>query len=190
MYRPGPAGEGEPTIFEGNMETSALLEQIEALRGAVRFIRSENAYLKSQSMLSDLETLPSYETSTIPAIPAPTISESTGLPMRARTSLATTIAPGLDEVGSLVHPVDAHAFATRSKALLRDVRLASCSPQLVDLSVAANAPGSGRVVRSRTPRAQMLAEKERWRALGRRVEQLKDLRPRVGRLPVMMTFVV
>lgn len=44
-------------VVEGNLETSHLLEQIESLRGAVRFLRTENGYLKGHDMLRDLQAL-------------------------------------------------------------------------------------------------------------------------------------
>lgn len=43
---------------EGNVEASHLLEQIEALRGTVRFLRTENGYLKGQEMLKEIQALP------------------------------------------------------------------------------------------------------------------------------------
>ncbi|TKA50209.1 hypothetical protein B0A53_06443 [Rhodotorula sp. CCFEE 5036] len=43
---------------ESNLETSYLLERISSLRSAVRFLRSENAFLKSHDLVSDLDALP------------------------------------------------------------------------------------------------------------------------------------
>lgn len=47
--------------IEGNLEVSHLLEQIESLRGAVRFLRTENGYLKGQEMLKEIQSLPSLK---------------------------------------------------------------------------------------------------------------------------------
>lgn len=52
--------EGEGVSWEGSMETSRLIAQIESLRGAVRFLRSENSTLKAKDFLLELEELPSY----------------------------------------------------------------------------------------------------------------------------------
>jgi dynactin 1 len=41
------------------LEVSHLLEQIESLRRAVRFLRTENGYLKGQEMLKEIQSLPS-----------------------------------------------------------------------------------------------------------------------------------
>ena len=43
---------------EGSLETSHLLEQIEALRGTVRFLRTENSYLKGYDLMKEIESLP------------------------------------------------------------------------------------------------------------------------------------
>ncbi|KAL8277717.1 hypothetical protein RQP46_009839 [Phenoliferia psychrophenolica] len=65
------AHDGEVVSYEGNMETSRLIEQIDSLRGAVRFLRSENSYLKSQDLLSELDQLPLYTvTSSSPPLPS------------------------------------------------------------------------------------------------------------------------
>lgn len=161
------------------METTYLVEQIESLRGALRFLRSENSYLKSQDLLAELDKV--LPPTALPA-PSPTTNEPTGLP-------AKRLQPA---------PVDPHAFATRSKALLREVRLASCSPRLVDLSTVgggqkavAGAGVGGRggwQPRSRTPRAQLTAEKERWKSLRRRVELLREMRPREMALPALVSI--
>lgn len=38
----------------------STLLQVESLRGAVRFLRSENSFIKSQDILRELEALPQY----------------------------------------------------------------------------------------------------------------------------------
>ncbi|KAG2738513.1 hypothetical protein P692DRAFT_20758471, partial [Suillus brevipes Sb2] len=50
--------DSENVPVEGNMETSHLLEQIEALHGTVRFLRTENSYLKGQDLLKEIQALP------------------------------------------------------------------------------------------------------------------------------------
>ena len=50
--------EQETVAVEGSLETSYLLEQLDALRGTVRFLRTENSYLKGQDLLREIESLP------------------------------------------------------------------------------------------------------------------------------------
>ena len=143
------------------METSRLIEQIDSLRGAVRFLRSENSYLKSQDLLAELELLPTYSVSTPPP-PLPT----PGVPTRPRQSIATDPA------------VLRQSFAAESKLLLREARVLSATPRLVDLSLVK--PGgrtAGWQPGARAPASQVLAEKERARLLGRKVERLWAMRP-------------
>lgn len=139
------------------METSRLIEQIDALRGAVRFLRSENSYLKSQDLLATLDALPTY------SLPAP-LPEPTGLP-----SFPTPPSQDPDIVR--------RAFATESKLLLREARVLSATPRVVDLSLVRPGGKSGWQPSARRPENQYWAEKERARSLGRRVDRLWAMRP-------------
>lgn len=59
MIAAGPQPtEQETIVVEGSFETAYLLEQIDALRGTVRFLRTENSYLKGQDLLREIEALP------------------------------------------------------------------------------------------------------------------------------------
>ncbi|ORY88624.1 dynein associated protein-domain-containing protein [Leucosporidium creatinivorum] len=151
------AGEGDPISYEGNMETSYLIEQISSLRGAIRFLRSENSYLKSQDLLTELDSLPSYAVPPLTLPPSPPHSP-TGLP-------STRPSPP---------PL---SFALESKLLLREARLLSSTPRLVDLSTVKPGGQRGWQPKSRAPRNQWLAEKERASVLGRKVERLWEMRP-------------
>jgi dynactin 1 len=51
--------EAEVLAFTGSLETSQLLQHIEHLKASLRFLRQENAFLKSQDLLADLQSLPS-----------------------------------------------------------------------------------------------------------------------------------
>ncbi|KAK4702285.1 dynactin 1, partial [Phenoliferia sp. Uapishka_3] len=155
--------DGEAVSYEGNMETSRLIEQIDSLRGAVRFLRSENSYLKSQDLLAELEELPTYAFTT-PPVPSP---PTPGKPSRSRQSSAA-----IDPV------VQRQSFAAESKLLLREARVLSATPRLVDLSLVK--PGgrmAGWQPSARAPESQYMAEKERARSLGRKVERLWAMRP-------------
>jgi dynactin 1 len=161
----------DSSSYEGNMETSYLIEQITSLRSAIRFLRGENAYLKSQDLLGDLDKLPSYELPPTPPLtpePQEPSDDSFRLPPDPKSL--------------------AQSFSMRSKQLLREARLVSATPRLVDVSHVAPLGTDGKKawhpVR-RDPRNQLCAEKERARALERKVRLLWEERPALaGRVRV------
>ncbi|GJN94727.1 hypothetical protein Rhopal_007818-T1 [Rhodotorula paludigena] len=171
---PTSASHADPSVYEGNMETSYLIEQLTSLRSAVRFLRSENAYIKSQDLLSDLDTLPTYE---LPPTP----------PLTPEPPEPAEPAPDFSGPSTRRPPsaLAAESFATRSKRLLREARLVSATPRLVDVSRAALVPEDGRKPWQRVqrdPRSQLWAERERARALERKVQQLWEERALAGRI--------
>ncbi|TFY71856.1 hypothetical protein EVG20_g1162 [Dentipellis fragilis] len=114
--------ESENIAVEGSLETSHLLEQLEAFRGAVRFLRMENSYLKGQDLLKELQELP--------PLPAPAPREPT--PPLDPSGLSDT--DDSDSDMEPAPPTTLRALATERKALYRDVIRFSSSPRLVDLS--------------------------------------------------------
>ncbi|SGY89595.1 BQ5605_C039g11758 [Microbotryum silenes-dioicae] len=166
----GP-GEGEAVVYEGNMETSYLIEQLESLRNAVRFLRSENSYLKSQDLLTELDALPTYVLPAITPIMLP--KETSGLPVSPRRT------PVASATSTTVAPLEPTSFAVQSKQLLHEARLLSATPRLVDLSGVRPGGKKGWTPSARLPSSQLRAEKDRSKALSRKVEALWEMRPRV-----------
>ncbi|SCZ96495.1 BZ3500_MvSof-1268-A1-R1_Chr8-2g10234 [Microbotryum saponariae] len=166
----GP-GEGEAVVYEGNMETSYLIEQIESLRNAVRFLRSENSYLKSQDLLTELDALPTYVLPAITPIMLP--KEASGLPVSSRRT------PAASATSTTLAPLEPTSFAVQSKQLLHEARLLSATPRLVDLSGVRPGGKKGWTPSARLPSSQLRAEKDRSKALSRKVEALWEMRPRV-----------
>ncbi|GAA6009177.1 hypothetical protein JCM11491_005782 [Sporobolomyces phaffii] len=176
-------------MYEGNLETASLVDKINSLRSAVRFLRSENSYLKSQDLLSELDLLPSYELPpTPPLTPEPVASsfpdddDDDHKDARSSSLLPFDFATRAQRNPSI--PLPAPSFATRSKLLLREASLVSATPRLVDLSQIALSTGGlesrkprrGWNPSRRDPRSQLLAEKERARALERKLRNLCDAR--------------
>ncbi|KAF8337534.1 dynein associated protein-domain-containing protein [Cantharellus anzutake] len=119
----------EQPVVEGNLETSYLLEQIESLRGAVKFLRSENSYLKGQDLLKEIYALPplpdlesSYESS----------SDEESEPERIDS---------IDVIES-DDPPSLRTLNTATKLLYREVLSFNSSPRVVDLSAVNQSPGS------------------------------------------------
>ncbi|KAK0481445.1 dynein associated protein-domain-containing protein [Armillaria novae-zelandiae] len=113
--------ETEPIAVEGSLETSHLLEQIEALRGTVRFLRTENSYLKGQDLLREIKTLP--------PLPEPFARSPT--PPLDPSGFSDTDDSDSDRSPS---PPTLRSLTTETKLLYRDVIKFSTSPRVVDLS--------------------------------------------------------
>ncbi|KAJ1310514.1 hypothetical protein OPQ81_007245 [Rhizoctonia solani] len=143
-----PATE-EPVVAGGDLEVSHLLEQIESLRGAVRFLRHENSYLKSQDLLRELNSLPPLGNKPSP-VPLPRIPRTSIRPLATviRTSSPTSEASEEEYLMEELHddyetegseeeelPPSPHALATESKLLYRDLLSFAARPRVVDLSV-------------------------------------------------------
>ncbi|TFY63700.1 hypothetical protein EVJ58_g3096, partial [Rhodofomes roseus] len=111
---PQPA-EQETVAVEGSLETSYLLEQIEAFRGTVRFLRTENSYLKGQDLLREIESLPPLR-EPISREPTPPLVPST---------LSDSEDSDSDE---LPPPPTLRTLAAESKLLYREVINYTSSP--------------------------------------------------------------
>lgn len=57
MAQTTAAADSDSLVFTGSLETAQLVAQVESLRGAVRFLRRENGFLKSRGLLDDLGPL-------------------------------------------------------------------------------------------------------------------------------------
>ncbi|KAG9015752.1 hypothetical protein FRB93_012317 [Tulasnella sp. JGI-2019a] len=148
--------EGDTTMLEGNLETSYLLEQVESLRGAVRFLRSENSYLKGQDLLRDINSLPVLASFAPPTPPlSPSSSASTDLP-----------APPSPERPTL------RSLTTESKMLYRDVINFSSSVKVVDLTKLNDGKSKGWIPQKATPAGQLWSRQMEGEKLGRRVRGL------------------
>ncbi len=147
--------EPENVPIEGSLETSHLLEQIEALRGTVRFLRTENSYLKGYDLLKEIETLPELRFGR-EALVASDTDESDGEDGRGRGTV--------------------FSLSTETKKLYRDVMAYSSGPRVVDLSVvhAKRAGGKVWLPRKEMAGAQVVARRQEGERLRRRVEGLRE----------------
>ncbi|TFK24263.1 dynactin [Coprinopsis marcescibilis] len=111
----------DPVVVEGNYETSYLLEQLEALRGTIRYLRNENNFLKGQDLLREIELLA--------PIPDPALRVQT--PPLVPSGNSDTEESDLEDPTA---PVSLRSLATQTKLLYRDVIRFSSSPKVIDLS--------------------------------------------------------
>ncbi|KAG2744177.1 hypothetical protein P692DRAFT_20745270, partial [Suillus brevipes Sb2] len=167
-----PAGtqpvDSENVPVEGNVETSHLLEQIEALRSTVRFLRTENSYLKGQDLLKEIQALPHLQ-EPISRIRTPPLGPSG----QSDTDESDTEHPPA--------PPTIRSLATETKVLYQDVIKFSSSPRVVDLSAlhAKRAEsdckgGKMWMRRKASPAQQVLDRKVEAVRLSRRVRGLLD----------------
>lgn len=170
--------EPEPVAVEQNLETSYLLDQVrfhpeflvllfivglqlEALRGTVRFLRTENSYLKGQDLLKEIQSLlPLPE-----RIPTPPLDPS-----------LSELSDESDE--DEPRPPTLRSLATETKMLYRDVIQFSSSPRVVDLST--RKTGRAWVSKKSLPVHQVWERKMEAERLGRRVRGLMERARAIG----------
>lgn len=140
--------------------------QLDALRGTVRFLRTENCYLKGQDLLREFESLP--------PLPQPVTREPT--PDLIPSTLSDSEESELDDSS----PRDWRTLAAESKLLYREVIKYTSSPRVVDLS-AIRSKGNGEkgstrawMPRKKTPAYQVWERKMEGERLGRRLHGLME----------------
>ncbi|KAI0005552.1 dynein associated protein-domain-containing protein [Russula compacta] len=150
---------------DGNLETTHLLEQLESFRGAVRFLRMENSYLKGNDLMQELGELPSLSVPTSsPRLPTPPLDAS-GLSDTDESD--TESSPKVPSVRSLT---------TETKTLYREVIKFSSTPRVVDLSATKTSDGNTKawMPKKRTPTYQVAERKAQAERLNRRVQGLLE----------------
>ncbi|KAL0951934.1 hypothetical protein HGRIS_008587 [Hohenbuehelia grisea] len=171
--------ETETIPIEGSLETSYLLEQVDALRGTVRYLRTENSYLKSHDLLKEIQALPPIPEPLAPTRePTPELVPASGLSSDSEES---------DDDSIPTHRARSlRGLSTETKVLYRDVMRFSSSPRVVDLSVlnanrAAEEKGEDSTTKGarkvwmpkkKTPAYQVMERKMEAERLSRRVRGL------------------
>ncbi|KAJ7082516.1 dynein associated protein-domain-containing protein [Mycena crocata] len=167
--------EPENLPVEGSLETSHLLDQIDALRGTVRYLRTENSYLKGQDLLREIEALPPLP-EPISRVPTPPLDPS---------GLSDSEDSDSDERPR--SPPTLRSLATETKILYRDVIKFSSSPRVVDLTAlnAKRAQAGGRVwmPKKSMPAHQVWERKMEAERLSRRVRGLLNRATIIGGNP-------
>jgi dynactin 1 len=169
-----PVDQPDSVPVEGSLETSYLLEQIEALRGTVRFLRSENNFLKGQDLIREIEALTPAVAPPIRRRPPPTP------PLVASGNSDTEEESDPDElVSSPATPPSLRTLATETKMLYRDVIQFSSSPKVVDLSELNKKRQEAKstrvwMPRKKMPAQQVLERKMEGERLSRRVHGLME----------------
>ena len=160
-------------MFPSSTSHANSADQIEALRGTVRYLRTENSYLKGQDLLREIQTLP--------PLPEPVVREPT--PPLDPSGLSDSD----DSDSEPPTPPTLRSLATETKLLYRDVVKFSSSPRVVDLSALnarrAEAKATGGKVwlpKKKTPAYQVLQRKMEADRLSRRVQGLMDRASSLG----------
>ena len=140
-------------------------QQLESFRGAVRFLRMENSYLKGDYSMRELGELPPLAVPTSrPRLPTPPLDES---------GLSDT-----DESDAESSPKDpsVRTLTTETKALYREVIKFSSTPRVVDLSARKTDEGNTKawIPKKKTPTYQVWERKAQAAHLSRRVQGLLE----------------
>ncbi|KAI0684674.1 dynactin [Cytidiella melzeri] len=165
----GPqATEQEVIQVEGNLETSFLLEQLEAFRGTVRFLRMENSYLKGQDLSREVEALPT--------LPEPILRQPTPPLVPSRPSDSDDSDSDSDGPAT---PVSLRTLTAESKLLYREVIKYATSTKVVDLSAARSIRtdcGDGKpwMPKKKTPAYQVWERRQQGERLGKRLRGLVE----------------
>ena len=137
--------------------------QLESFRGAVRFLRMENSYLKGNDLMREIEELP----------PLPETRHRLPTPPLDISGLSDTDESDTESK----HKVPSvRSLATETKTLYKEVIKFSSTPRVVDLSTTKTSQGSGKgwIPRKKTPTYQVWERKTQAERLNRRVQGLLE----------------
>ncbi|KIR68423.1 dynactin 1 [Cryptococcus bacillisporus CA1873] len=163
-----PGFGGDPVIIGSGagLESSQLAEQVESLKGAVRFLRSENALLKSRELYNDIHSLSTLQYRSEPQMPDLVPSNIPTSPSSSESSLPTT--PTHSPMRSL--PMTKHIIEVESRILLHQVAKFQASAKVVDIS---NLGGKeGWKSRKNAPELQYREWKKKEKRLEKKLEGL------------------
>lgn len=171
---PAGTGDGEAPLLNASAssaDAAYLAEQVETLRAAIRFLRSENALLMGKQLYAEVKMLPALRPLQ-PLSPVPALEPS------GDDSDAESEGPATPKRLIVAHPDARHSLNTESKNLFREVASFAARPSIVDISgLGANGPAWRS--RKNSPAIQM------WR-IGRERQRLEsrvgDLAQRVAAL--------
>lgn len=169
--------------LEGNIEASHLLEQIESLRGAVRFLRTENGYLKGQELLKEIQSLPALgelSSASDPPSTPPLVSDagsdddsSEVMGVISRKNAAHLEGRSHQNVGSQDGaPGSLRSLSTESKLLYRELLDYSASPRLIDLEALEQERKQGWMPQRKTAAHRLWERRREGDRLGKMVKGL------------------
>ncbi|KAJ3806251.1 dynactin [Lentinula aff. lateritia] len=174
------------TATEGNLDHVQLMDQYTALRNTVRFLRTENAYLRGYDLLREIQALPIIPVPRTsrpltPALDPSGLSDTdmdTGEDTDEDTSPSKTKTEKKKNILSGPHSLP---LLTETKLVYRSVMEYTSSPRVVDLSEVnarrlevSRGRGGVWMPRKRMPAHQVLERKVRGERLGERVRGLME----------------
>ena len=161
----------EVPISTAVVDSGLVSEQVENLRTALRFLRRENALLKSKELYKDLHLLPKLAFTASAELEAVPELDPSGL------DSASSISSDDDDSVGPVTP-SRHTVEMESRLLWREVSEWTAVPKIVDVSKIAT---SGWVRKRNGPEEQLHAWQAQEKELERRVERLKARTRLLGR---------
>ncbi|ODO01512.1 hypothetical protein I350_06332 [Cryptococcus amylolentus CBS 6273] len=164
---------GEPIIVGSGagLESSQLAEQVANLKSAVRFLRQENALLKSKELYKDIHSLPTLGFRSEPDVPelVPSLHKETPTTPGSESESSLPSTPTHSPLRSL--PPTKHALEMESRILLHQIAKFQASPKIVDISQLGGEK-VGWKSRKNAPEVQVGEWKKKERRLERRLEGL------------------
>ncbi|KDN52710.1 hypothetical protein K437DRAFT_292826 [Tilletiaria anomala UBC 951] len=114
--------EDMPNLAGANYETAYLVDQLKSLRGAVKYLVGENAYLKSVDLLREFALLPPLNSV------ASEVQEESAASRRKENGVPVPLDAGDNDIPDL------HSALLRVKALRSKALHMAASPKLTDIS--------------------------------------------------------
>ncbi|KAL1412932.1 hypothetical protein Q8F55_000681 [Vanrija albida] len=154
-------------VSVSGVEAGHLVDQIENLKSALRFLRSENSLLKSKDLFNDIASLSPLGAASLE--PVPKLVKSSESDSESDADMPVT-----PKAATRVTRPDARlALDTESKKLLKEVASFTAVPRIVDISgLGANGPAWRS--RKNSPQAQLRRFAADRHKLERKVESLAD----------------
>ncbi|KAH8991941.1 dynein associated protein-domain-containing protein [Lactarius akahatsu] len=152
-------------LFRSPVYCTLNLRQLESFRGAVRFLRMENSYLKGNDLMREIDELP----------PLPETRHRLLTPPLDTSGLSDTDESDTETESSHKVP-SVRSLTMETKSLYKEVIKFSSTPRVVDLSTMKTGHGSGKgwVPRKKTPTYQVWERKTQAERLNRRVQGLLE----------------
>ncbi|WRT67723.1 uncharacterized protein IL334_004695 [Kwoniella shivajii] len=157
------------------IESTQLIDKIENLKSAIRYLRNENSLLKSKELYNDIYSLPSIRFDREPILPELVYSESS-LPGSVSDTESDTDSdlPKTPTTSSEASVVTKHTIEVESKLLFKELIDFQTIPKIVDISKYGIEDEGKWRKRKNEPEYQKLEWRNKEKKLGRKLDNLKE----------------
>ncbi|WWC88610.1 uncharacterized protein L201_003523 [Kwoniella dendrophila CBS 6074] len=182
---PGGSHIIEPLVLgtsSAGLESSQLAEQVENLRSAVRFLRHENALLRSKEFYNDIHCLSALQYTSESTLPELNISIERQSP-KSPSSMSSSSSSSDEEWEIPKTPTDKsilkHKLEIESKLLFKEIiDHKTINSKIIDISqfspISSTINTNKWMKRKNLPENQLYLQRQKEKSLERRLESLKD----------------